>query len=111
MTEVRWASAQVTEPSLQAHLEQRYGAAPFDAGLGLGWSSTCVCQRTSFARAGAIIRLASLGLSDLRLTYSCQSFILFEIENSSARLKRAPWRRGPISVRDSQGMLTGPSHG
>ncbi len=66
MTGVRWASAQVTEPSLQAHLEHDMRAAPFDAGLGLGLSSTCVCQRTPFARAGAIIRLASLGLSDLR---------------------------------------------
>ncbi len=66
MTGVRWASAQVTEPSLQAHLEQRYGAAPSMLGLELGLSSTCVCQRPPFARAGAIIRLLRSRLSHLR---------------------------------------------
>ena len=66
MTGVRWASAQVTGPSLQAHLEQQRELLVSMLGLKLGLSCTCVCQRTPFARAGAIIRLASLGLSDLR---------------------------------------------
>jgi hypothetical protein len=45
--------------------------------------------------------------SRTHLLTSCQSFILFEIENSSARLKEFLGWREPISAVDNQGVLTG----
>ena len=50
MTGVRWASAQVTGPSLQAHLEQHMELLLSMLDLRLGWSSTCVCQRLRLLR-------------------------------------------------------------